>query len=199
MTYRLLYASASPYSCKVRMAAAQAGVSLELIPTETGKQPPVLMQSNPLAKIPVLLLSDGRSIFDSRAIVQYLDRIAGGALFPKTPDDRSRAENLEALADGMCDAMIAHVYERRYRPQEKVHEPWLDKQWSKVTRALAHLETATPESAGPINAGHIALRAALGYLDLRFAGQWDGEVPALRLWATQFDRRFPSLAELLPG
>ena len=198
MTHKLLYAAASPYSCKVRMAAAYAEIALDLVATETGKQPPALMQANPLAKIPVLLVEGAPPVFDSRAITHYLDRISGGRLFPVDSTARTEAEVLESLCDGLCDALLAHVYERRYRPEAIVHQPWLEKQWARALRVLQSLEKSPP-SLGDMHAGTIALRTSLGYLKLRFNGQWEGNCPRLVQWADEFDHRFPGLVDCLPA
>ncbi|WP_019170529.1 glutathione S-transferase family protein [Pseudaminobacter salicylatoxidans] len=196
---KLLYSSASPFSAKVRMAAAYAGLALDAIPTDTGAQGAELVSANPLGKIPVLINDDGSSVFDSRVITQHLNRISGNALFPRNAEKRLDAERLEALADGICDCLLAHVYERRMRPEEKVHAPWLDKQWTKVTRALDVLNANPPKLPKKITAGQIALRAALGYLDLRFAGQWERGRPKLKRWAARFDEKFPELKPHLPA
>ena len=74
---KLLYAPASPYSAKVRMAAAYAGMPLDAVIVDTNQRPPELIQANPLGKIPTLLTDDGEAVFDSRAITQYLNRVSG--------------------------------------------------------------------------------------------------------------------------
>lgn len=194
---KILYAPASPYSAKARMAAAYADVALEAAIVDTNARPPELVDNNPLGKIPVLLTDDG-PVFDSRAITQYLNRVSGNALFPRNPAKRLEAERLEALADGICDCLLAHVYERRFHPEEKIHQPWLDRQWEKVTRALDHLNASPPKLPKKLTAGQIALRATIGYLDLRFAGQWERGRARLKRWAARFDEKFPDLAALLP-
>jgi len=196
---KLLYASASPYSAKVRMAALYAGVDIEAVPTKTDEEPTVLISANPLGKIPVLVLDDDRAVYDSAAIVQYLNRVSKNALLPRNADKRTDAEILEALADGVCDSALAMVYERRHRPEEKVHQPWLDKQWSKIARALDHLNANPPKLPKKITAGHIALRAALGYLALRFAGKWEKGRGKLVRWVKRFDEKFPDLAAVVPA
>ncbi len=195
---KLLYAPASPYSAKVRMAAAYAGVALDEVKTDTGAEPEILLKNNPLGKIPVLIADDGESIFDSRVITQYLNRATRNTLFPRNPQKRLEAEKLEALADGICDCLLAHVYERRFRPEEIVHGPWLDKQWSKVMRALDHLEAAPPKLPKKITAGQIAIRACLGYLELRFPGKWERGHSRLKRWSKRFDDKFPELAAFAP-
>lgn len=196
---KLLYASASPYSAKVRMSALYAGIALEAVPTRTDEEPASLLAANPLGKIPVLVLDDGRAIYDSATIVQYLNRISKSALLPRNPDKRIDAEVLESLADGICDAALLMVYERRLRPEDKIHQPWLDKQWDKVTRALDHLNANPPKLPRKITSGQIALRAALGYLALRFAGKWEKGHARLVRWAARFDEKFPELKAALPS
>jgi glutathione S-transferase len=179
------------------MAATHGQVPFEATIVDTNANPPELISQNPLGKIPVLVTEDG-AIFDSRAITQHLNRLSGNALYPRNAEKRAETERLEALSDGICDCLIAHVYERRFRPQEKVHQPWLDRQWEKVTRSLDHLVTATPKLPKKPTAGHIAMRAMLGYLALRFPGQWERGRAKLTRWAARFDERFPELAALLP-
>jgi len=196
---KLLYSPASPYSSKVRMAAAAAGIPLELVRVDTSSQPKELTSVNPLGKIPCLVTDEGEGIFDSRAITQYLNRESGNALFPRGGAKRLEAERLEALADGICDCLLAQVYERRFRPEEKVHQPWLDLQWSKVARSLDVLDADLPRLPRKPTAGHIALRACLGYLALRFPGRWEKGRGKLVRWAKRFDERFPALAESIPA
>lgn len=196
---KLLYSSASPYSAKVRMAAAHAGVAVEAVTVATDQNPEILIGANPLGKIPTLLLDDGRAVYDSRVITQYLNRLSKNALFPRNADKRLEAEGLEALADGICDCALSMVYERRQRPEHLVHQPWLDKQWAKIERALDVLNAAPPRLPARITAGHIALRACLGYLSLRFAGKWEKGRGRLTRWAARFDARFPQLVPFVPA
>ena len=195
----ILYSPASPYSAKVRMAAAWCGIEAESRKVDTNAEPKELIDANPLGKIPVMITDAGESIYDSRAITQYLNRLSGGALFPRNAEKRLEAERLEALADGLCDCLLAHVYELRFRPEDKVHQPWLDKQWGKALRALDVLAANPPKLTKKANGGQIALRAALGYLDLRFQGKWEKGRTKLVRWAKRFDDRFPDLARLLPS
>ncbi len=196
---KLLYAPASPYSSKVRMAAEAAGIPLDLVRVDTSAQPPELVSVNPLGKIPCLVTDEGEAVFDSRVITQYLNRLSGNTLFPRNAAKRLEAERLEALADGICDCLLAQVYERRFRPEEKVHQPWLDLQWSKVERSLDALDGALPRLVSKPTAGHIALRACIGYLALRFAGRWEKGRGKLVRWAKRFDERFPKLASAVPS
>lgn len=115
----LLYSPASPYSAKVRMAARHLGIDITSVRVDTNAEPATLMDNNPLGKIPVLLLDDGGSVYDSVAIMHYLDRLSGGKLYPKKNGKRTEVEILEALCDGIMDCLLAIVYERRFRPKTR--------------------------------------------------------------------------------
>jgi glutathione S-transferase len=195
---KILFSNASPYSAKVRMAAAHAGVAFESVATDTNAAPDWLLKANPLGKIPVFIPDEGEAIFDSRVITQFLNREAKNALFPRNAAKRLEAERMEALCDGICDALLAHVYERRSRPADLVHKPWLDKQWGKAEAALDRLNGSTISLPVRIHAGHLALRATLAYLALRFEGQWERGRSRLTRWAKRFDEKFPELAAYLP-
>ncbi|WP_417425977.1 glutathione S-transferase [Hoeflea sp.] len=195
---KLLYAPASPYSSKVRMAAHFAGVALEPVLTNTATLPAELIDNNPLGKIPTLVTDEGQAVYDSRAIMQFLDRAGGKRIYPRNAAKRTDAEVMEALCDGLCDCLLVIIYERRHRPEEKVHQDWIDLQWAKVTRALDHLENNLPRLTKAPNGGHLALAAATGYLALRFDGQWERGRPKLKRWSAKFASSFPELDALRP-
>jgi glutathione S-transferase len=194
----ILYSRASPYGAKARMAARYVGFAASSVQIDTFNPEPEFLARNPLGKIPVLINDDGRNIADSRVIVRFLDRASGGRLFPAGEAERLAAEQLESLADGISDCLQAIISERRFRPEAKRHEPWIDWQWSKVTRSLDVLAAAPPSFQTGLHAGHIALRAMLGYLAVRFAGTWEAGREGLLAWARRFDTAYPELADLLP-
>lgn len=193
---KILYSPASPFSAKVRMAARHLGITLEEVKTDTGAAPAELTENNPLGKIPVLLRQGQVPVYDSVAIMHCLDRMAGGKLYPQKDDKRTEAEVLEALCDGVMDCLLAIVYERRFRDEEKVHQPWIDRQWIKVIRALDHLEANLPKTGKKLHGGHFALAAMIGYLDLRFNGQWAEGRPELASWPDTFGKRFADYAAM---
>jgi glutathione S-transferase len=181
------------------MAAAYAGIAIDVVPVVTQDRPAELISANPLGKIPVLVLDDGRSVYDSRVITQHLNRLSKNALFPRNPDKRLEAEMLEALADGISDCALLMVYERRMRPDAMVYQPWLDGQWVKVTSALDQLNANPPKLPKKITVGQIALRVTLGYLALRFAGKWEKGRGRLTRWIARFDEKFPELKGCVPA
>lgn len=193
----LMISTTSPYSAKVRMCALHSGYEFDVQLTDTSKPNAELAAANPLGKIPVLITESDGAVFDSRVIVQYLNRATGGKLLPKNPAKRLEAERLEAIADGINDCAVAYQYEKRARPEALIYQGWLDKQWAKVSQALAVLESNPPKIPSRIHAGHIALAVALGYLTLRFPG-WEKGHPKLKRYAKTFASKHEALAAHLP-
>lgn len=195
---KLLFSPASPFSSKVRMAAHYLDLELTEVRVDTNAGPAILVDNNPLGKIPVLLTDDGFSIFDSRGINHYFDRLKGKKLYPSKETKRTEAEVLEALCDGACECLLAIVYERRFRTEEKIFQPWIDRQWMKVSRTLDHLSVEQPKIGKKLHGGHFALATLIGYLQLRFAGQWEAQHGELVDWARAFEKAFPAYADLKP-
>jgi glutathione S-transferase len=190
-------APASPFGRKVRLAAGLLGLEdrIRIEPADTMDPADSMRQQNPVGKIPILILDDGTRLYDSRVILEYLDHCAGGGrIIPAEPRARFQALTLQALCDGLMEAALLQVYEGRWRSAER-HEPkWVDHQAAKVARALAVLEADPPAVGETPHVGHIALAAALGYLDLRFGGRWRAEHPRLVQWLDAFAARVPAFA-----
>lgn len=191
----------SPFGRKVRIAADVAGLAdrISVVPADTNSAADTLRGQNPLGKIPALLLEDGEALFDSRVIVEYFHAMSPDAgLFPEGAQ-RFAVLRQQALADGLMDACILQVYEARYRPEEHRVQSWLDHQRGKTERALAFAaERYAAIRGGPPDAGEISLACALGYLDLRFAGAWREQYPALVEWLGVFEARTPAFAFTAP-
>ncbi len=199
-SYALRSANASPFARKVRIAAALAGLgdSLKLDNVVPGSDDDPINQQNPLGKLPVLLLEDGRTIYDSPVIVEYLDAVAGpGTLIPTETDARFDALRLQALGDGILDAAILIVYEGRYRPDQEPYEPWLAFQRGKIERGLAALAADLP-SIDPVTVGTITVACALGYLDFRKQVDWRPKYPALVPWLDAFAEAVPAFEDTRP-
>jgi glutathione S-transferase len=186
---------ASPFARKCNIAANLLGLSnqIEIVNAETTDPADALRQQNPVGKIPVLVLDDGSTLFDSRVILEYLDhRAGGGKIIPRDPSARFAALRLQALADGMTDAQILLIYEGRWRPPEHHVQKWTDYQADKIKRGLAALEAAPPALDAPPNVGQIALACFLGHRDLRFPGSWRGNHPKLAAWLDRFAAQVPA-------
>jgi glutathione S-transferase len=193
----IYYSKLSPYAAKVRMAAVHVGYPARSQPVDTLAPPAEFLDSNPLGKVPVLVPEDGAALHDSRVIMQFLDRWAGGGLYPAYPRERMVAMQYESLCDGVCDCLQAIMSERRHKPEERQHQPWVDRQWDKVLRTLPVLERDLPPE--PLDVRGLALRATLGYMAIRFEGEWEPSHPVLAAWAKSFDGAHPGVAGVAPS
>jgi len=191
----------SPFGRKVRIAIDTVGMTdrVEVVNADTNDPADSLRTQNPLGKIPALILEDGQALFDSRVIVEHLEALDGRGILIPAGAARIGVLRQQALADGLLDAALLQVYERRYRPETHQVASWLDHQRGKVDRTLDFIaqQPPAPGAAGP-HIGEIALAAALGYLDLRFEGEWRRTHPALVAWLTDFSQRVPSFARTAP-
>lgn len=189
----LRYSPASPYARKVRIAADLLGLSerIEIGAADATDPADSLRRQNPLGKIPTLILEDGSALYDSRVIAEYLDHLAGGGrMIPADPSARFTALRLQALGDGVNDAALLIRYEIFSRPEALRYGEAIAHQQGKIDRALDALEAAPP--AGPVDIGHISIACALGYLDLRFAGEWREKHPRVVAWLEKFARTVPA-------
>lgn len=185
----------SPFGRKVKIAAAMLGLAgeIDVVATDTTDPDDPIRRANPLGKIPALIIEDGSVIYDSRVIVDYLDHRAGGGRLIPSPDGRRYAVLTKAaLADGLMDAAILQIYEVRFRAEDRREATWLAHQAAKVDRALDALSRALPD--GPRSVYDVTLACALGYLDLRFSGQWRAAHPDLVAWLDVFAAEVPSFA-----
>ena len=198
---KLLSSLLSPYVRKVRIAAAMKGLTdrIELVPIDTNvPDNPAINRVNPLAKVPALIVDDA-AIYDSHVICEYLDGLAAApALFPKEAAQRVKTLTLGALGDGILDAALLLVYEKRFRPEQKWHEPWQQRQQGKVDRALAALEQSPPAWGESPDYGHLTLACALGYLDFRHDGKWRAGHPKMVAWVDSFARAVPAFEATRP-
>lgn len=191
----ILYsAPASPFVRKVRVAALELGIALD-VQTITAASPQVTA-ANPLAKIPTLVLESGEALFDSPVICDFLNALGQGDLLAASGPARWAALRLEALADGICDAAVWRRGESA-RATGDQHADAISKQTALMRRALDHLESAPPSSSA-FGIGEIAAACALGYLDFRFAPEpWRDGRPKLAAWFAAAGRR-PSMTATAP-
>lgn len=170
---RLVGSLTSPYVRKVRIVMAEKRIECQLELEDVWSPDSKIQQSNPLGKVPCLIMEDGGAVFDSRVIVEYLDTMTPVAkLIPATGRERVEVRTWEALADGLLDAAIAVRLERTQRPPEQQSQKWIDRQMGKVDAALAAMAHGLEGKNWCHNNAYtladIAVGCALGYLDFRF-------------------------------
>ncbi|MBI1384792.1 MAG: glutathione S-transferase [Rhizobiales bacterium] len=181
-------ADPSPFGRKVKIVAHIAGLfdRIKVETADTRDPADSIRKQNPLGKIPTLLLEDGSVLYDSRVICEYLDSLHSGPKLHPSGAGRFDALRLQALADGIMDAGVAVMYERRFRTEQQQSQAFIDHQLGKVERALDQLNASPPALPKNPDIGHVALAAALGYQDIRFEGQWRQRYQQLVGWLDAF-------------
>ena len=171
---KLIGALTSPYVRKVRVVMAEKKLDYQFALEDVWADDGIL-KSNPLGKVPCLVLEGGEAVFDSRVIVEYLDtRSPVSRLIPETGRERTEVRTWEALADGMVDAAILARLEATWahRTPEQRSQAWIDRQMVKVHGAVTAMSTGLGDkpwcSGIHISLADIAVGCALGYLDFRF-------------------------------
>jgi glutathione S-transferase len=191
---KLFHSTASPYVRKVMMTAWECGLAsrIELLPASGTPAAPnrKIAAHNPLMKMPTLIRDDGSELYDSIVICEYFDSLAGGRLFPPTGEARWQALRRHALADGLLDSLLALRYETMVRPEPLRWQEWIDGHSAKIDNALDAFEREVDALPAAIQIDQIALVAALGYLDLRFASRpWRPGRPKLERWFARISER----------
>ncbi|HRD94979.1 MAG TPA: glutathione S-transferase N-terminal domain-containing protein [Rubrivivax sp.] len=183
---KLIGSLTSPYVRKVRIVMAEKKLDFQLV-LEDPWNGDVVIKSNPLGRVPCLVMEAGEAIFDSRVIVEYLDTMSPvGKLIPPTGRERTEVRTWEALADGLLDAAVAARLEATWsgRNDGQRSQAWIDRQMRAVNAALKAMSQGLAEkpfcTGTHFTLADVAVGCALGYLAFRFPQvDWRGDYPNL--------------------
>ena len=199
---KLVGSKTSPYVRKVRVILAERSLPFEFIEESAWTADTTVPRYNPLNKVPALVMDDGESIYDSRAICEYLNSISGGGLLPADPAARARVRRDESLGDGIADAGITAFLERK-REAARQDPAWIARQLDKIGAAMSALDRSLGGrqylgGAAP-NMADIACACALFWSELRMPELGvRAKHPAVKAWAERMEAR-PSFAATRPG
>jgi glutathione S-transferase len=203
---KLIGSTSSPYVRKVRIVMAEKKLDYEFVTEDVWAADTTISQSNPLGKVPCLVMEGGEALFDSRVIVEYLDTLSPvGKLIPVVGRERAEVKTWEALADGVLDASILARLEANWAGRSKAQrsQPWIDRQLSKVhgsVKAMSQGLGEKPFCAGIyLSLADVAVGCALGYLDFRFPEiNWRADYPNLAKLQEKLSQR-QSFADTKPA
>ena len=172
---KLIGAITSPYVRKVRVVMAEKKLDYSFVPENVWAADTKISESNPLGKVPCLIMEGGEALFDSRVIVEYLDTLSPvGKLIPSVGREKAEVKTWEALADGLLDASILARLEATWDGRTKAQRSqiWIDRQLGKVNASLKAMSTGLAEKPFcfgiHLSLADISVGCALGYLDFRF-------------------------------
>lgn len=199
---KLVGSLTSPFVRKVRMVLAEKHIDCEFEVDIPWNADTKVQEMNPLGKVPVLVLDDCSTLFDSRVIVEYLDSIVPvNRLIPQESRPRMLVKRWEALADGVCDAAAAIFIERK-RSEEMQSKEWLLRQHGKVMAGLEAMSEDLGDktwcTGDHFTLADVAVGCSLGYLSFRFPEiTWAQAHPNLGRLAEALAVR-PSFSETVP-
>lgn len=199
---KLLASHTSPYARKVRIVLAEKRIDYDFVDENAWNANTTVTLYNPLTKVPVLILDDGTSLYDSRVIVEYLDGVTPvSRLLPEGGRERALVKRLEALGDGIADAGITVFLERK-RPLELQSKDWMARQMNKITSAVAAVAHELGDRkyfhTESMLLGDVALACSLFWSEFRLPEiEWRAMYPNLKAWAERLETR-PSFVETRP-
>ncbi|QXL84051.1 glutathione S-transferase N-terminal domain-containing protein [Comamonas sp. NLF-1-9] len=202
---KLIGTLTSPYVRKVRVVLAEKKLDCQFELDNVWSEDTRIADSNPLGKVPCLLLDGGDAMFDSRVIVEYLDTLSPvGRLIPASGRERAEVKTWEALADGVLDAGVLAWLEANWpgRAPGERSSAWRERQLAKVRASLQALEQGLGEKPFCVgihlSLADIAVGCALGWLAFRLPEiDWRGAHPHLARLHDKLAER-ASFAETLP-
>lgn len=198
-----LYGSpGSPFARKVRIVLAEKNIPHDYIVARGSAPDSPVPPFNPLGKIPTLVRDDGRALYDSPVIVEYLDSLGSGPkLIPEDFESRIEVKRWEALGDGITEATVNINHEYREPAEKQRSKAWFEKQRQKIDRGLALMEHDLGKRefcfGDRYTLADIAAGYALGYLDFALTEvEWRKAHPALAQLAERLAAR-PSFSSTL--
>ena len=203
---KLLGSLSSPYVRKVRVFLAEKKLDYALVTEDVWSAQTTISESNPLGKVPCLVMEGSEALFDSRVIVEYLDTLSPvGKLIPSSGRERVEVKAWEALADGLLDAAILARLEATWtgRTEAQRSPAWIERQLGKVNATLIAMDKGLgdkPYCAGiHLSLADISVGCAVGYLDFRFPQiDWRTAHPNLARLHDKLMLR-PSFADTVPA
>ncbi|RSZ38374.1 MULTISPECIES: glutathione S-transferase N-terminal domain-containing protein [unclassified Variovorax] len=180
---KLIGSAASPYVRKVRVVLAEKRLDYQFVIEDVWAADTTISNSNPLGKVPCLIMEGGEAMFDSRVIVEYLDTLSPvGKLIPQQGRERAEVKTWEALADGVMDAGVLWRLEATWsgRSDGERSAAWIERQRAKVEDGVAAMAKGLGDkpfcSGIHLSLSDIAVGCTLGWLDLRFPEiDWRGD------------------------
>jgi len=184
---KLIGSNTSPYVRKVRIVMIEKKLDYVFVTEDVWAAQTTITESNPLGKVPCLIMEGSDALFDSSVIVEYLDTLSPvGKLIPSVGRERAEIKTWETLADGVLDAAILARLEATWggRTDAQRCPAWIERQLGKVHASLRAMSRGLGEK--PFCAGvhftlaDVAVGCALGYLDFRFPEiDWRTDYPNL--------------------
>jgi glutathione S-transferase len=204
---KLIGSLSSPYVRKVRVVMAEKKLDYQFVAANPWSPDSAVSASNPLGKVPCLVMEGGEAVFDSRVIVEYLDTLSPvGKLIPSSGRERAEVKTWEALADGVADAgVLARLEAGGFdgRSEAERSQAWIDRQLVKIHGGIKAMAQGLGDKAFcsgvHFSLSDVAVGCALDWIEFRFPQiAWRAEHANLARLLDKLHLR-PSFADSRPG
>ncbi|HKV54233.1 MAG TPA: glutathione S-transferase N-terminal domain-containing protein [Candidatus Binataceae bacterium] len=177
----------SPYSRRVAISLMVLGIAYEHDTRSVFGDFDSMRRTNPLARIPSLILDDGTVLVDSAAILDWIDGSVGAerALIPPSGLARRDALQRIALANGAVDKIGGgRNYETLIRPSRYRWPEWIERTTTQGLGALEALNACDWPAAAPVDQAQITTGCAIDYVKVTASELMpEGRFPVLdALW-----------------
>jgi glutathione S-transferase len=177
----------SPYTRRVAISLQVLGIDYEHDTRSVFGDFDSMRKTNPLGRIPSLILDDGTVLIDSAAILDWIDESVGPerALLPASGLARREALQRIALANGAVDKIGGgRNYERLIRPARYRWPEWIERTTTQGLGALDALDALSWPDGAPLDQARITTGCAIDYVRVTAPELIpDGRFPALdALW-----------------
>ena len=209
----------SPFGWKVRVALAEKKIKYEMIVPENKNEDPAFARLNPIRKTPVLVLEDGRSIYESSLINEYLEEVhPQPPMLPKDPYERARVRMIEDTFDQYVYPAVRDFTNAQFdyqppilhrRKADKVDHKLLEESRMKVHDHLRRLEeelkgrtffggdifSLADAALVPALTGNLMILGVLPDPKYANIGAWIGRVTARPTYKAAAPKEMPRIQE----
>lgn len=184
----------SPFARKIRIHLLEKDIPFVLHESIPWNVDTDVGQYNPLGKVPALVDDSQRIWTDSPVIAEFIETLPGHRrLIPESPFEAVCVRQIEALADGVCEAAIAIFLERKREAAQQSHD-WINRQADKIEAGLAALQAQAKNKAclfgDDLTLADIAVVCFLEWYSFRFPeSEWESRYPDLAQYASGIGQR----------
>ncbi len=143
---RLIGMLDSPYVRRVAVSLKILGLPFQHEAVSVFRNFAQFSAINPVVKAPSFVTDDGTVLMDSTLILLHVEQVAGRSLMPAGTAAYTKALRRIGLALAACDKGVSIVYERGQRPEDKRHQPWMDRVGGQMLAAWRELEGEVSDS-----------------------------------------------------
>ena len=196
----LFISARSPFARRVRLAFLENGIRFEERIVDVFHPTAELLEKNPLARVPTLVLKSGKVVIDSNLILQLLYETIQSPLTTTSPEDRLSCSHWSALAYGMSEKIVEYYLET-LRPEAAQDQELFDETRGIFRRVLERFEAFIGErdfvAAGKLTQADLDMGTALTYLSLRSPDKWTARYPSTSRYLHKLQER-PSFIKTQP-